>query len=220
MPYQYFIYDLDGTLLDTSPGILASLREMERRAGIDPLPEATLLRFIGPPLTDSISRYYQAGPQRTQELLELYRELYAHKGIDNAQHYPGVREGLEWIRAHGGQMAVATLKQQLLAVQTLEIFGLGTYFVHLAGLRPGEPADKGALVLECLEAMGCRDKSQAILFGDSRYDGEGARKAGIDFVPLLYGFGFTEPDSLEGIPWVAQVQHPSELLDFITRNIG
>lgn len=220
MAYQYFIYDLDGTLLDTSPGILESLREMERQGGIPPLPEEALLRFIGPPLIDSLSRYYQVGPQRAQDLLQLYREIYARKGIAHVQHYPGIGEGLEWIGAHGGQMAVATLKQQDLAEQTLKLFGLESYFVHVAGLRPGAPADKGALVLECLGAMGCDDKSKAIFFGDSPYDGAGAVKAGIDFVPLLYGFGFTEPDSLDGIPSVAQVEDPSQLLAFIRKSIG
>lgn len=220
MSYRYFIYDLDGTLVDTSPGILSTLRETEKLVGVEPLPEETLKRFIGPPLEESFVMFHKADPQLCQKMLATYRERYVQGGgIRKARVYDGVVEGLNWIHDRGGKTAVATLKQERMAVLTLEAFGLLKEFDHLAGPGPNKKPNKAALVLECLEKLGCGDKGQAVLFGDSRYDGVGAMEAGIDFVPLTYGFGFADPGSLDGIPYVAKATEPRELLEFIKGSI-
>ena len=219
MGYRYFIYDLDGTLMDTSPGIMDTLRATEKAVGLEPLPQETLRKFIGPPLADSFIRYHKADPELCARMLKVYRELYPQDGIRKARVYDGVVEGLHWIRSRGGKSAVATLKQEQMAVLTLEAYDLLKEFDHLAAPNDVKKPDKGALVLECLEALGCTDKSQAVLFGDSRYDGVGAMDAGVDFVPLTYGFGFSEPGSLEGISRVACAESPMELLEFIKKSI-
>ncbi len=219
MSYRYFLYDLDGTLVDTSPGILATLRRTEELVGVEHLPEEILKKFIGPPLADSFVRYHKADPELCEKMLTTYRSIYGDVGVQMARVYDGVVEGLRWIRARGGRAAVATLKHERMAIMTLEAFDLLREVDHLAAPNETKKPDKAAMVMECLEALGCQDKSQAVLFGDSRYDGVGAMEAGVDFVPLTYGFGFSEPGSLEGIPYVAVASQPLELLDFIKKSI-
>ena len=88
MSYRLFLFDLDGTLVDTSPGILEALRRMEREVGAEPLPQKTLEKFIGPPLEWSMETYYGQGmggdlPAHLYRG-KLYREVAA------VPLYPGV----------------------------------------------------------------------------------------------------------------------------------
>ena len=63
------------------------------------------------------------------------------------------------------------------------------------------------------------DRSAVLMMGDSRYDGVGAMEAGVDFVPLTYGFGFTEPGSLDGLPTVFTAKQPKDLVRFVKESL-
>jgi len=66
-----------------------------------------------------------------------------------------------------------------------------------------------------MEQLRWTDPATAVMMGDSRYDGEGALEAGVDFVPLTYGFGFSEPGSLVGLPTVFTAEKPEDLVQFV-----
>ncbi len=89
MSYRLFIFDLDGTLVDTSPGIMGTVRHVEKTLGIPPIPDEELRRFIGPPLEDSFMRYHGAAPERAKEMVACYRERYGAIGVGEAAVYPG-----------------------------------------------------------------------------------------------------------------------------------
>ena len=72
MSYRLFLFDLDGTLVDTSPGILEALRRMEQEVGAEPLPQKTLEKFIGPPLEWSMETYYGLEPRTAKVWVEIY----------------------------------------------------------------------------------------------------------------------------------------------------
>ena len=75
MSYRLFLFDLDGTLVDTSPGILEALRRMEREVGAEPMPQKTLEKFIGPPLEWSMETYYGLEPRTAKAWAEIYRRI-------------------------------------------------------------------------------------------------------------------------------------------------
>ena len=84
MSYRLFIFDLDGTLVDTSPGIMATVRYVEQTMGIPPIPEEQLRRFIGPPLEPSFMRYHKATPEQARAMVACYRERYGTIGVGEA----------------------------------------------------------------------------------------------------------------------------------------
>lgn len=213
--YRYFIFDLDGTLADSSPSIYASLRNMERELGLAPLPENILHRFVGPPLVDSFITYYQAGEKDIATMLECYRRDYRENTYGLTKVYPGVLELLEYIKAVGCHAAVATLKNVSAAELTLKDLDIGRYMDCVAAMDDVGHATKSELIDRCLARMGCANREEAVFFGDSPYDGIGARESGVDFVALTYGFGFLEPGSLDGIPYVLEAKEPMELVSFI-----
>lgn len=214
MSYRLFIFDLDGTLVDTSPGIMDTVRYVERKMGFSPVTEAQLRTFIGPPLEESFSRYYDTGPEQLWEMVALYRERYRESGVGNGVIYPGIPEILESISAAGAFSAVATLKHHSMALLSLKQFGLLSRFDTVAARDESHP-DKADLIRQAMETLRWDDPSSVLMIGDSRYDGVGAGEAGVDFVALTYGFGFSEPGSLEGLPTVFTARQPEELVRFI-----
>ncbi|MEG1874066.1 MAG: HAD hydrolase-like protein [Angelakisella sp.] len=217
--YRYFLFDFDGTLVDSSPSIYASLRNVERIKGLTPIPEQELFRFVGPPLSEAFVNYYHAAPEEVPELLRTYRADYQANTAPLTTVYPGVPELLKYIKENGCMVGVATLKNHAAAERTLRDLGLLQYVDGLTALVDGVKITKCELIEQCLALLGNPPRDQAIFFGDSRYDGVGAMEAGMDFVALTYGFGFLEPGSLEGIPTVFCAAQPKDLGEFVKNSL-
>ena len=224
MSYRCVLFDLDGTLVDTSPGIIASLRNLEEMAGLPHLPEETMHRFIGPPLLDSMMAYYQVDRQRALELVALYRRDYSAGGFCKARVYPKVEEILELLREKGVLRVVATLKQEYMAHGTLRTHGLEDAFDLIVGSPPegqeaaDHPHTKGEQITWALNQLGV-PAGQAVMIGDSSYDGIGAREAGVDFVAQQYGYAFAHGEPRGDYPQVASVATPEELWNFLMAHI-
>lgn len=214
MRYRLFIFDLDGTLVDTSPGIMDSVRYVEKTMGLAPVTGEQLRTFIGPPLEESFSRYYDTDPERVRAMVNCYREWYREHGVGNGVLYPGIPEILDSISAAGAYSAVATLKHHSMAALSLERFGLATRFDTVAARDENHP-DKADLIRLVMETLRWADPSSVLMIGDSRYDGVGAGEAGVDFAALTYGFGFDRPGSQDGLPTVFTAKRPEELVGFI-----
>lgn len=217
--YRYFIFDLDGTLVDSSPSIYSSIRHTEQALGLTPVPQEQMHRFVGPPLAQSFESFYNATPEQVARMLAVYREDYIGRSYTMTSNYEGVVELLEAVRTAGCHAAVATLKNRLAAVPTIEHSGTGGYMDIVAALEDGVKASKADLIRQCLAHYGNPPLEQVVFFGDSPYDGVGAQEAGVDFVALVYGFGFLEEGSLDGIDYVYKATTPQHLVDFVKSSV-
>lgn len=215
--YKYFIYDLDGTLVDSSPSIYSSIRHTEKTEGLTPVADEQLHCFVGPPLADLFKRFYNVEGDRLQRLLDAYRDDYGNSSYVMTKNYPYVEEQLRYIKANGCFAAVATLKNRGAADVTLRHSGLLDYLDYVAAPTDKHPRSKGELILDCLEHFGTPPREQAVFFGDSPYDGVGASEAGVDFIALTYGFGFLDPGSFNGINTLMKAAEPQELFEFVKR---
>ena len=214
MSYRLFLFDLDGTLIDTSPGILSALRKTEQALGIKPLPDETLQKFIGPPLEWSFEEYYGVSPEEAVRRAKTYREIYGTDGVYESKLYPFIKETLRFIREHGGKSAVCSLKIDRMVDLTLGCYDLAQLFDAIVG-RSAENPTKADTVRTAMETLCWEDPTKAVLLGDSRYDGEGAEAAGVAFLPITYGFGFAEPHSLDGLPRVGKAASPEDVFRFV-----
>ncbi len=214
MSYRLFLFDLDGTLIDTSPGIINALRKNEEELGIPPLPEETLKKFIGPPLEWSFEEYYRVSPETAHIYTLNYRKIYGAEGVRLSRLYPCIPETLRFIREQGGRCAVCSLKAAEMVGEALSPYQLEPLFDAVVGRSEQNPT-KADTIRAAMRALHWEDFSSTVLLGDSRYDGEGAKEAGIDFLPLTYGFGFSEPGSLEGLPRVGVAREPSDVFRFV-----
>ena len=124
--WKTVLFDLDGTLTDSAPGITNSLTRALAHFGIREEP-ANLLKFIGPPLNESLPEYYGFTPEQTVKAVEVFRGYFVEKGwLENAP-YPGVAELLRELKEAGLQLMVATSKPEVQALRVLKHFGLAEY---------------------------------------------------------------------------------------------
>ena len=189
--YEILLFDLDGTLTDSAPGILNCARHalniMNR-----PEPE-NMYRFIGPPLIDSFLEFCGMNDEDAHEAVRLYRERYGTVGLFENAVYDGVPEMLESLKKAGYRMAVATSKPEVFAVRILEKFGLADYFEFIGGgLVNGVRNEKNEVIEYVLEKLGQPARDKVLMIGDRKHDVIGAKQTGLDCLYALWGYGSTE----------------------------
>jgi len=196
--YELILFDLDGTLLDTSPGIFNSVRYAEKQLMLEPVPEERLKGFVGPPPKKMYAQVYGLGEEQALFAAQKHREYGRTKAIYEAEVYPGIADMLSELKLQGYKLGVTTLKSQEIAETILEYYGLGQYFDVIIGMDAQESLTKSKTIQLAIKKTSTTGK--VVLVGDSQYDYDGAQEAGIDFIGVLYGFGF----------------HTGELYPFVT----
>ena len=206
---QCVIFDLDGTLLDTSPGITESVRYAAEKLGYPALSEDQLLSFIGPPLKDSFMRCYGSGESQAEALTAAYREHYREGALLNAKPYAGIPELLTELERRGIYSAVATSKPQVFSEQILRHFGLDRLFrvIHGADL---EGKLKKADLIRLSVADTAVSYDQCVMVGDTEHDAKGAKDTGVPFIGVSYGFG--NPDEMLRYPCIGFADKPMDVL--------
>ena len=187
--YNFFIFDLDGTLTDPKVGITNSIRYALERLDIKEKDEGRLVKFIGPPLLESFCRYYGLSDSRARQAIDYYREYFTNKGIFENQVYDGVRDLLAGLQKHKCQLVIATSKPTIYAKRILKHFRLHGYFDLVVGSNMDlTRASKSEVVAEVLKLIP-DSKDSAILIGDRADDVMAAKACMIDSVAVGYGYG-------------------------------
>ena len=204
-------FDLDGTLTDSKPGILRSIRHAIERLGLECPQDDDLIWCIGPPLLDSFSKL--VGDSLAIQAVRHYRERFSEVGWRENEVYPGVTELLVQLAASGAEMYVATSKLQVFADRIVGHFQMDRYVAGVFGAEPdGSRSDKAELLAHALTALNC--SGPAVMIGDRRHDVIGARHNGMQAVGVTYGYGTREELELAGAD--AIVSSPAALFDLLT----
>ncbi len=185
-----FIFDLDGTLVDSLPGIAAALTEAFRSFGRT-LPEANLRAAIGPPIS-VIARRVDPSLTDAQALAieQAYRPLYDERHWSLTTLFPGVAATLHTLHRRGHPLFLLTNKPRIPALRILEHLGLTPLFTDLYTRdRAAPPFASKTLMLEALIAHHSLDPAASILVGDTAEDGEAAQANRVPFVFVTYGYG-------------------------------
>ncbi|KPK73783.1 5'-nucleotidase [candidate division WOR_3 bacterium SM23_60] len=187
--YNFFIFDLDGTLTDPKVGITNSIRYALERLDIKEGDESRLVKFIGPPLLESFCRYYGLSDSRARQAIDYYREYFTNKGIFENQVYDGIRDLLSRLHKHKCQLVIATSKPTIYAKRILKHFRLHGYFDLVVGSNMDlTRSSKSEVITEVLKFMP-DSKGKAILIGDRADDVIVAKAYMIDSVAVGYGYG-------------------------------
>lgn len=207
MRWDVILFDLDGTLTDSGPGIMHAARCALQTLGAPDVPESALRHFVGPPLVESFADYFP--PALVETAISHFRAYYAKTGwLENAP-YPGIADCLAALRAAGAKLYVATSKLERMACQVLEHFSLLSYFDGVCGGIDGDPeaGKKVNVVRRALRLSGCDDLTRAVLCGDRCYDVLGGAQAGIATVGVLYGYGSRDELQQAGASFLADSPH-------------
>ncbi len=191
-PYKAVLFDMDGTLNDSGPGIMNSVRYTLEKMGYPILEDSVLRRFVGPSLVYSFQTFSGMSEKEAWKAVDVYRECYHAGECYNLTVYEGIRELLTDLKKAGILCAVVTSKPQKMAENILEHFDLRKYFDTVAGPDPDDPSNrKSVLIGRALKDLDL-DPSDVIMVGDSRYDIIGAKEAGCDAVGVSFGYGTRE----------------------------
>lgn len=205
MSYDYLLFDLDGTLTDPGEGITNSVAYALRKQGIEVTDKKELYCFIGPPLSESFSRFFGFSMEESLRCVEYYREYYRDKGIFENLLYDGIPELLATLKSRGKKIILATSKPELFAKQILDHFGLTEYFDHICGASMDESRNKKAAVIEyALETAKLDDLARAVMIGDREHDINGARLNGLDSIGVLFGYGDRSELEAAGATYIAE----------------
>lgn len=187
--YDLIIFDLDGTLLDTSEGIYNSVRYAEKSMGFKPIPDERLKEFVGPPPKKMYMSVFGVSEEIALIAAQKHREYGRTKAIYEATPYPDMESVLSDLKKSGYKLAVATLKSQGIAESVLKLTGLLNYFDDVVGMDESESLTKADTIKLAMKKTEICDNKRIVLIGDSEYDYIGAEEVGINFIAAMYGFG-------------------------------
>jgi phosphoglycolate phosphatase len=197
VPNQFpaLIFDLDGTLTDSKPGILSCLRKALDDHGVSyPGP---LDRFIGPPVEEWALELLPEGSEEERlAVARDYRGYYDREGWKNNSVYAGVREMLVQLRREGFPLYVCTSKQQHFALRILDLFELTNLFTAVYGDRAEFSSHSKVALLARLLAECALDVRSAWMIGDRIYDIEAAHANGLRCLAAGWGYGPAEECAL------------------------
>ncbi len=199
--FEFILFDLDGTLTDSGPGILNCLEYALEDQGI-PIPERDQMRtYLGPPLAVTFGEVFGMNDQQISQAIDKYRERYHDIGLFENSVYEGVPELLAELQAAGIRMATATSKPEYSATRILQHFELDQYFEFIgAAALDGTRDSKSLVIKHTLDNTNTNPTSHnMIMIGDRRHDVHGAREHGIETIGVLWGYGDADELTSAGV---------------------
>jgi phosphoglycolate phosphatase len=184
------LLDLDGTLVDSHPGIQASCLAALRALGHEPDRSFDIRNAIGPPLEEvmqSLLRSY--GDDRVGEAVSAYRKHYGESGFLGSVPYPGIEKFLEEVKRAGWRIYLATSKRATFASRILEHLEFASYFDGIHGSVPSGELDRKSELLAHILSKNGLSPSCSLMVGDRRHDISGAHAVGMRGLGVLWGYG-------------------------------
>ncbi len=211
---QYILFDLDGTLTESAPGIINSLKYALERLGVTDYDKAILDKFIGPPLAVSFEKFFGFKGEKCNNAIKIYREYFSEKGLFENSVYAGVEDMLARLKSAGLKLAVATSKPEVFARRILEKFGLSGYFEVICGIPlDNEKMTKAQVIDRAVAELNAADKQAVLMVGDRDYDVAGAHQNGIECMGVTYGYGSRSELESAGAEYIAaSAEEAAELM--------
>lgn len=192
--FECVLFDLDGTLMDTSSGILHCVDYIVGKFYLPYLEDETKRSFIGPPIQKSFQAHYGLSEERAWELATAWREAYKDTFLLEAEPYEGIYELLHSLRQNGIMTGVATNKREDYTLKLLEHFGFLPLFDCVVGSDFEGKRSKADMIRIGMERLGVDAPGACLMVGDTEGDMAAARAAGVGFLGVTYGFGFKKSD--------------------------
>ena len=214
---KLIIIGFDGTIADTSPGILYCMNTTANAMGYTPVHHDALYGVIGVSLEQGFMRLYGMKEDEIEYAMANFSKLYSIKGEEMFQIYDGVEESLEKIKQTGCKLAIVTQKNRKFITNMLGVYkNIGEHFDTVCATDveiDREKSDMLRLVCEELDV----DIAESIFIGDSYVDALAAEEVGMDFAAALYGWGFRSQEDAEKYHCRAYLNNAKELFTKLSR---
>jgi len=186
--YTCLLWDLDGTLTLSHPGIYNCMRYALEKLGRSAPTEEQLRLCVGPPLDWSFENLFGLTPEEAQVGIRLYRERYDVLGWRENNPVEGAKEALKALQEAGYKMTLATSKPMHYALKIVKEFGFSDYLItEYEPMIPGYEPKKTDVIEKGIRLLGAT-KAKCLMIGDRKYDIVGARAVGVDVAALDVGY--------------------------------
>lgn len=182
---KHIFFDLDGTVVDSSEGILAAFRYAFEEMGLPSPDQAILETFIGPPLEVSFADF--GDDDWVQKAITSFRTYYREKGVFQVEVYKGLTEHLTDLKQIGYPLYITTSKNHEMALKMLEYLEVDSYFTAVYGALP-DSYNKADVIRRAIAENQLALQDCAIV-GDTKFDMIGGKEVGIETIGVLWGFG-------------------------------
>lgn len=211
--YEYILFDLDGTLTDSKPGIIKCIRYALDKKNI-PYTEAVLDKMVGPPFRISMHDFLGLEMDVIEQLISLYRGEYQKDGWRDCSIYDGVESMLDELQKAVKHLAVATSKPIKFTDIMMDGLNLRRYFDFVGGASSDASKEAKCDVIQlALDNLKVDDKSKVLMVGDRLYDIVGAKICGVDVAAVLYGYGDREEFEEYGADYILET--PQDVVDLV-----
>ncbi len=206
---RLILFDLDGTLIDSEPGIVACMQHAFAAMGVAAPPRERLRGWIGPPLGQTFPEVVGDDPARLAEAIAHYRARFDAEGWAEHTVYPGIAELIARLTAAGRELAIVTTKIERQARRIVEHLPFGTAFRRVyAPTSDSRHSTKAAMIAQALADFGMPAACSAMI-GDRHFDIEGARANAVRAIGVGWGFGSADELRAAGADMLAAT--PGEL---------
>lgn len=207
MKWDYILFDLDGTITDSSEGIVNCVIYALEAAGVEIPDKAKLLGFIGPPLVEGFQDIAGLSREEAIQATAKYRERYGVLGLFENKVYEGIESVLKELKQQGKTVALATSKPETYSLRILQHFHLMKYFdVVVGSTLDGLRNHKKDVIMEVFRRLELTEaeREKVLMVGDRRQDVEGAKACGISCVGVYYGFAESQELETAGADYIAK----------------
>lgn len=193
MDTKCVLFDLDGTIVDSSEGIANSFKYALNKLGIQVSNKNDIYKFIGPPLTDTFRDYYKMNQEKIDKAVMFYREIYGKEQIYNVKIYGGIIETLKKLKELNYAIGLSTSKPTVYAQNILSHLNIIEFFDNISGSSLIDKKEsKSDIIRNSIKNLNIKNLENIIMVGDRYYDILGAKSNGIKSIGVLYGFGSLE----------------------------
>ena len=189
--YKTVLFDLDGTLVDSSEGIVNAAKEALSRLGMNPPSDDEIKSCIGPPLGETLESIMGWSESEKKEFYDIFRPVYKDKYVFQCELYPGIEQLLKELKEKGILVGIATNKRKDSTESLLQYLEIDYLFDTVIAQDQQTIRNKKDMILDALKSLQS-GKENAVMIGDSIGDLNAAKDAGVRFIGVHYGFGFKE----------------------------
>jgi phosphoglycolate phosphatase len=212
------LFDLDGTLSDSRPGIAGCFRYMLAELGHDPAAAGDLTWAVGPPIAVSVAQLLsQYGDERIDQAVAVYRARYSAVAIYDCTVYPGVFDMLDALRDAGCVMCIATSKRSDFAERVIDHLGLRAYVRAVYGAEPGGGLDRKDDLLAHILAREGFTPLDTVMLGDRLHDIHAALANRVRSIGAAWGYGGRAELEEAGADAIAEV--PPAVPDLVQASV-
>lgn len=191
--YDFVLFDLDGTLSASAPGIRRCIELTLEKMGKEAPDLSDYSKYIGPPLITTFQKLCKLSLDEAKEALTYYLEFYDTEGEPRNSLFEGTLHLLQRLKESNAKVAVCTSKNEISAKNVCDFLGITELLDALCGSDHSTGRrEKEDIIPYAMLTLGATCDDKVVMIGDTHFDAKGARHNDVDFIGVTYGYGKRE----------------------------